>query len=311
MPAQHLPEIPWTAVAILLAGLVGCIGVWTFVARRLAWGETVLRCQPRRPVPWRGSDVFLILMAYFFPALLVAGQALFVAVQMWLAGAKPLPPPPVVEKAQVSHPVIELLQAQPHVSAWLLCIVSVVLVAPVVEEVLFRLVLQGWLESVEARTPPRQRLWPKVRGFWPVGLASLLFAALHFRTAQPTMAAEEVELLLAKVTTWNLVALGFAGTLLVVRRGATWTDLGFVPGKLGSDIRLGLLAFVAVAVPIYLAQAGLQRLLQGVAADPITLSFFAMVLGVLYFRTHRLVASIVLHMALNSTSLLLAWLLGG
>jgi len=42
----------------------------------------------------------------------------------------------------------------------------------------------------------------------------------------------------------------------------------------------------------------------------VPLFFFALVLGTLYYRTHRLLPLIVLHAALNGTSLLLAWLGG-
>jgi membrane protease YdiL (CAAX protease family) len=44
----------------------------------------------------------------------------------------------------------------------------------------------------------------------------------------------------------------------------------------------------------------------GVAADPIALFVFALMLGVLYLRTHRIGPSIVAHMGLNLTSLMLA-----
>lgn len=304
-------DIPWTVVALFAAGVLGCLGVWTFLASCIARREPVLPCAPRRPVPWRGSDVLLILMVYFFvPPLLMAGQ-------LWMSGKAPaLPPvmdnpPPVVEKVQVAHPVIELLQSRPGLSTWLVCLLAVVVVAPVVEEVLFRLVVQGWLESLEARTPALKRLWPRIRGFWPIGLASLLFALLHFRTAQPSMAPAKVESLLAGVAAWNLVTLGMVATVLIGRRGASWQDLGIVPQRLLGDVWLGLVAFLAMAVPLYLLQISLQMLTSAVAVDPITLSLFAMVLGLLYFRTHRLVPSIVLHMALNGTSLLLAGLLTG
>jgi len=45
-----------------------------------------------------------------------------------------------------------------------------------------------------------------------------------------------------------------------------------------------------------------------VAPDPIPLFFFALALGILYLRTHRISAPITLHVALNGTSLALAWL---
>ncbi len=93
-------------------------------------------------------------------------------------------------------------------------------VAPIVEETLFRLVLQGWLESLETRWRFLRR-WPKLRGFWPVTVASLLFASLHFRSAKTPPPVEDVQMMLAWLATWNLITLGMVGTVLVARRGAT------------------------------------------------------------------------------------------
>jgi len=41
------------------------------------------------------------------------------------------------------------------------------------------------------------------------------------------------------------------------------------------------------------------------APDPIPLFLLALVFGVLYHRTHRIVPSLVLHMAFNATSIIL------
>ena len=45
-----------------------------------------------------------------------------------------------------------------------------------------------------------------------------------------------------------------------------------------------------------------------IAPDPFPLFFFAVALGAVYYRTHRIVPVIVLHAVLNGTSLVLAWL---
>jgi membrane protease YdiL (CAAX protease family) len=45
-----------------------------------------------------------------------------------------------------------------------------------------------------------------------------------------------------------------------------------------------------------------------IAPDPIPLFFFSVALGAIYHRTHRLAPLIVLHAALNGTSLMLVWL---
>ena len=75
-------------------------------------------------------------------------------------------------------------------------------------------------------------------------------------------------------------------------------------------VGLGLVAAMAVVAPIYVIQVWLVLLLPHyIAVDPVPLFLFALVLGTLYYRTHRIVPAVVLHMALNLTSLVVAWLL--
>jgi membrane protease YdiL (CAAX protease family) len=44
-----------------------------------------------------------------------------------------------------------------------------------------------------------------------------------------------------------------------------------------------------------------------VAPDPVPLFFFALVLGTIYYRTHRILPTIVTHAAFNATTLLVLW----
>jgi hypothetical protein len=94
--------------------------------------------------------------------------------------------------------------------------------------------------------------------------------------------------------------------VLRFRAGATAVDLGWSPQHFWPDVRLGLIAFAGLAAPLYLLQFGLNYLLPSyLAPDPITIFLFTLVLGTLYHRTHRLVPSVTLHMALNGTSMLM------
>ena len=64
-----------------------------------------------------------------------------------------------------------------------------------------------------------------------------------------------------------------------------------------------LIAFAGLAAPIYGIQVVLLELLPSdFVPDPITLFLFALALGTLYHRTHRVVPAITLHMALNGTT---------
>ncbi len=214
------------------------------------------------------------------------------------------------ELLEKAHPLLKLLYQRRDPWTILLVVLSAVVVVPIAEEFLFRLVLQGWLESAELRLRRwRPGLLSLRPGVWPIVLASLLFAAPHARSAAPP---EDLERLMLQMTI-PLIAypliLALAVAWLRLRSGATAVDLGVVPSRFFSDCRTGILAFLAVAVPIYGLQGLLSQILD--VPDPITLFFFASTLGFLYGRTHRLVPAIVLHMALNGSSLAIALTLGG
>jgi hypothetical protein len=182
------------------------------------------------------------------------------------------------------------------------------------EEFFFRVLLQGWFEAVSRqwrRKLPTLRRWAPA-GAGPVLATAFLFAAMHFRIGGPRLDAQRLIILLAGDGIARLLTVAFALGLIWRRWGASAVDFGWVREKAWGDVRLGLLTFVAIAVPIYAMQITLHSLLpEYMAPDPIPLFFFALALGILYYRTHRLMPLVVLHAALNGTSLamtLLAWL---
>ncbi len=301
------PENAAIIVGLVVAGIAASIAIWSWVFRRLARHQRVLSYEGRRPVPWQFSDVAIIFLIYLAPAL--AGLFLSPLIGKGTGGADQ---PGRPEELGVSHPVIELLASNPGVLTLLFCVGVVVVVAPVVEEFLFRLVLQGWLERWERHRLRRRVGRPRVRGAVPILLTAVLFASLHFRTVQPKLEPDKIVNMLIQVAVWDLVILAAGVALLRFRRGATLADFGVAPQKIVSDLGLGVATFLAIAAPIYLLQGALHILLGDIIApDPITLVFFAIALGLLYFRTHRIVGPIALHMALNGTSLLVAWLAAG
>ena len=87
---------------------------------------------------------------------------------------------------------------------------------------------------------------------------------------------------------------------------ASWADLGLCRREFWADVLRGLVTFAAVATPAYMVQIAAGKLLgDTISADPAGLTLFALAMGMLYFRTHRIVPSIALHMALNASSFLL------
>lgn len=77
------------------------------------------------------------------------------------------------------HPVLQLTREHPSVWVLVLATVAAVGVAPVFEEFVFRVVLQGWLESQQSRLRQMRGASDKP-GFAPIVIASAVFALLHF-----------------------------------------------------------------------------------------------------------------------------------
>jgi membrane protease YdiL (CAAX protease family) len=305
---SQLLRSPSLRIASLL--LFGAsIVIWLVVALWVGMRRPVLPYQARRRVPWNGLHVLAVFLVFELVAPLVAGGLLGMLRRQEPAAHQTAAEE--VEEADVRHAIEDLLRADPGFGTWLLCGVIAVLVAPVVEEILYRLLLQGWLEAEERHA---RRRFPALRllipGLAPVAAVSLLFALRHFRTAAPPMEPDLARQSLMLQAVLSACTLAFAVWLLRAHSGATVADLGFIREKLLSDVGLGLLACAAVCAPVLVLQhlAAGYVVPEDVAADPIPLFFLALALGTVYYRTHRIIPAIVTHMAFNATSLALFWL---
>ena len=301
--AEQLPWNPIVPAAMLV--ITACVVVWALMAARWRQGRPTLPYQPRRGVPWRALDLFVILAFYLF----VQSGALELARTAFDAGPAPSLTAQQHEEPTSAHAVAQLM-AENNIWVLLLCFLSAAVVAPVAEEFFFRVLLQGWLESREHRWR-RLAMWRRriPRGILPIVLTALLFAAMHFRLSAPPIDARLLLLGLTSNAVASVLALAFAVEWLRRRVGASAADFGWAPRRMLGDVGLGLAAFAALAAPIYALQSVLMWLLpKSIAPDPLPLFFFALALGILYYRTHRIMPLIVLHAALNGTSLLLPWL---
>lgn len=80
-----------------------------------------------------------------------------------------------------THPLIEAVRAHSDWSMFFATAVAALIVAPLFEEFVFRVLLQGWLEAVEARhRAARQREVGPDTSWWPIVVSSVLFAAMHW-----------------------------------------------------------------------------------------------------------------------------------
>jgi membrane protease YdiL (CAAX protease family) len=289
----------WDLAAAAAAGV--CLAVWVLIGVRVWQGKSILPYRRRRPVPWRAGDLALVLLIYVLVAA-VAQKLVEV-----ILGPQVTRLPAVINPDQINteHIVARLLA---HERGWVLlaCGLSAVVLAPIVEEFLFRVVLQGWLEAERRRwrrqMPTLRRLLPGAVG--PIVLSSVLFGRLHFRVDEPAAHPDYYVGIMIGNAAAGLLTVVLALVLLRFRAGARAADLGWAREHFFGDVGLGVLAFLAVIVPVYLVQYLLKAyvLPEYLAPDPFTLFLLALVLGTLYHRTHRIVPAVVVHMALNATS---------
>jgi len=198
--AKWLAVSPGTSLrdmtpAIVVPWLVGN-GLWLWLATLAAMGAITWRGGVRRVAWWsstaapferssdqanglRGAwanhllrDVALGIGAFVLLAAPVLG------LQEWLA-----------QRFPTRHPLVELLLATPRLDLVWAVGFSAVLVAPLVEELQFRVLLQGWLMRVAESGEPRQN-WlygadfattgANAARYWPVAASAALFALAHW-----------------------------------------------------------------------------------------------------------------------------------
>jgi membrane protease YdiL (CAAX protease family) len=293
------------AALILAVVLAASASLWGWIFTRWKQSKPIIPLARRRPVPWHGQDVlFIFLLAFFLPG------AVMLAVRSWTA---PEPANEAAErKPETTHPAEQLLRTG-NIGMIAVAALMAVVVAPVIEEFLFRVLLQGWLEAVWSR---RRRRRPRMRqppiSWAPIVLPALLFAVSHLRFSREQPSSEYWAISFLAQIGGDFMVILTAIALLRFGLRATAADLGWQPKHSGSDIKLGILALVAAIPPVLAIQVVLVGLFQsakiGVAPDPLPLFFLALVLGWLYHRTHRIAPSLVLHMAFNATSVALIFI---
>jgi membrane protease YdiL (CAAX protease family) len=292
----------WNQAAILAAFQALSAAIWIGIYLRWRRGKSAIPLARRRPVPWQAQDVlFLFLLGMLLPLLAVG------TVRAWIgpdAGQEAAD-----RRPELAHPAEQLLSAGTP-GEKIVAVVTAVLVAPLIEEFFFRVLLQGWLEALWSR---RRKTHPGLKSapwsWLPIVLPALLFAIMHLRSSREPPSSHELAVIFLVQIVTDLFVLSLAFAVLRFAAGATAADLGWKPEKLPADAKLGLMALLAVTAPLLTLQVNLIELVNRhslhYAPDPLPLFFLALVLGMLYHRTHRLAPSLVLHMAFNATSIVL------
>lgn len=195
--------------------------------------------------------------------------------------------------ADYDHPLINELKKEGTLSAYLLAVFCAVLVAPLVEEFFFRVLLQGWLESVQ---------WSWRGWWWLLGANSNQTASLMSDSvgqSSPAMPAA-VETIDSDVRS-QPVGAGLSEPPIVANP--------YQPSVIGLAPSIDVVALPAIGDakpplwPTFVVGTlfGLAHFDYGLSFIPLIL--LGIVLGLLYRAKHSIWPCFVLHFALNSLSM--------
>lgn len=204
-------------------------------------------------------------------------------------------------KTDYKHPLLEEITKEGSIGAYLLGFATAAIFAPVTEEFLFRVVLQGWLQSIPFKSP-----LANLFGAWPTWLRN--DAALAAVPGEPQLSAAGVggENALADATA--------AGTFEGNPYRTSHADASAPAPSVGSegDDVSGELGSPNLVPPIWPSVVagtlfGLAHWGYGLSFIPLIL--MGIVLGLVYRATHSIWPCILIHCMLNSTSMLLLGML--
>ncbi|MDR2762752.1 MAG: CPBP family intramembrane metalloprotease [Planctomycetaceae bacterium] len=209
------------------------------------------------------------------------------------------------------HPFVQLLKQDKSEFTILLLFICGVIIAPLLEEFLYRGIFTGWLiDSTKEHLPKfgfNETTTKILRVIISLSVPALLFASLHFRgnQEQSTPSREFLLILFLAMILINSLTLTIGIFYLTQIRNFTLEKIGFQMNKYPSDISMSILVSIFV-IPLLLILTGiLNAIFPNLVIDPFPLFFFAILLGGIFLITHRLLPCILIHALLNFTSLVI------
>jgi membrane protease YdiL (CAAX protease family) len=177
------------------------------------------------------------------------------------------------EQMQSGHPLIKMvMSAPPEPGILLLTGVAAVVVAPICEEITFRLLLQGWLERWED-----ERLGWRAKTIEMPNVVSLDSDDQSLLTGNDS---NQTNLVTIDIDQPSLDA-------VPPRRGIAGLSYGWFPIAISSTL-FGIAHY-------------------GYGPEPVPLFLLGLALGYLYQRTHRIIPGIVAHALFNLFTMVMLW----
>ncbi len=198
-------------------------------------------------------------------------------------------------ETEYEHPLLEQMKANGSLTSYLLGVLAAVIVAPLVEEFLFRVIIQGWLQSIPFSS-----------------LSAILLGANHESRSNPTSAlfyhpASRSDPQPAEIVLAQPAAAAPPEATYVVEDEAAQPNPYLTPNLPIANRVAGSEPSEPVVPPIWPAIVtgilfGAAHLGYGLSFVPITL--LGIILGLLYRATHSIWPCILVHFMLNASSML-------
>jgi membrane protease YdiL (CAAX protease family) len=260
--------------------------------------KSTLPFEERRPVPWDGFDVFLMFFLWYILIGIGVGLMLYTFTETSDSA----------KAVTTEHPLSQLLeQGKESPIILFVAFFSGVISAPLTEEFLFRLLLQGWLKKKSSNLSRyfRQK-FPALRFLFMPGVFSILTVSIIFAAAHGGSRSEQsIDIqfyTLLGIGIVNILVFSFGMLYLLIVRRAALEELGCKANRIVDDLLTAVGTFFLSAPFILYLHWLLRNNFPDSVTDPIPLFFFSIILGVLYHRTSRLQPGLILHALLNGFS---------
>jgi membrane protease YdiL (CAAX protease family) len=292
--------VPWTAIDLLVViGLyVAGSGIAAVLSQELpetgiAAGRILIRLTPEEALIVSSTAASLVILAIGLSLISFRTGAAprdfgwshrdaGIDLKMGLIAFVMLAPPVYALQGllvsfwqESKHPLVEMFKEEPSAGFFAILFVSAAIVAPLFEEIVFRVLLQGLLEKV----------------FSPARAANQPTAELQSGVSTPPN--------------------NFDGDIVPLQR---LDDNPYASPQAGGHELAAAKSLEAVEqdrgvswLPVIITSAIFAALHYSHGPDWIPLFFLAMGLGYLYQRTHRLLPSLVVHALLNAISMWGLW----
>lgn len=308
LPYEPRPRVAWGPVSGVLAVLMTGLGVVNGLAMRTHRDNPVNISAEDFAASQLVMSGMQLLLAVLIVAILITvsgaswcdlglpsslrqlGQD--IRLGLWL-GLASLVPVYVLQVAAIklldmpaAHPLLDSMAELPDPAVFAAAMLSAVIAAPVFEELVFRLLLQGGLEHWEDRRIAWPLSWPRQAHEAPPAAVS---------DNQPTVPHAEYAEVETVATNLDSASDSVVAEIAEKRKHSPQPPVG-----VGAVPPLGHGWICVLASSFLFALAHL-----GNGPSPIALFALAMMLGYAYQRTHRIVPCIVAHFLMNLISVTL------